>query len=171
MASRLLLSNDSTLGVGYHFDDRYVSFNPLANETSVHGNSAAVVQVFTVPAGASGTIVDFQIGVVTAAISASGWVSGTVDVTPRINSFAVMSTVPAILMAGSTGQAGRVFTGVSSVLNQALCTSGIVNAASNAFSADDQISYDYNARSVGSAAAGTSGKGLYAVLVARYNAT
>ncbi len=168
MASRLLLSNDGI--VGYAFDNRYPSLNILANETSVHGNSAAVVQWQQVPPGVTGTIVDFQIGVVTAGVSASGWVSGTVDVTPRINSFAVMSTVPAIALAGSAGQAGRVFTGTSSTLNQALCTSGVVNAASNAFSGGDQISYDYNARSVGSAAATTSGKGLYAVGVFRYNA-
>lgn len=170
---RVTLSNDFTYAQlpGEVYDDKYMSTNFLINETSAHGSSAAVQEGFL--ARYNGHIVDFQIGVVTPAVSASGFVSGTAEAQPRINSVAVMSTVPSIAMAPSAGQAGRFTTfGGNQSLSAATSTlvSGVVNAASAQFSAGDMIAYDWNARSVGSAAAGAAGKGLYSVLTVRYYA-
>lgn len=162
----LFLSNDA---VGYAYFDRFA--NPgFASEASAHGASTTLTEVFMVPPGFSGEILDVQLGVVLPAVSASGFVSGTVDATLRINSVAVCSTNPSITMAGSAGQAYRVFTyGVSGVAS-GLVTSGIVNTASAAFVAGDQISIDMNARSTGSAAAGAAGKGLFISVKYRYKA-
>lgn len=157
MADELVLSNDSA---GFQLAARTYVFNSVS-ETSVHGVSAAVVPLFQ--AQASGRISDFQIGVVLPAVSASGFVSGTVDATLRINSVACLSTNPSIAMAGSAGQAARAATNVSG----ALAVSGVVNVASGAVVPGDQVQMDYNARSVGSAAAGAAGKGFYATVTFR----
>lgn len=158
------LTNDSP---GYAFQDKYAFFG-FASESSAHGASTTMTEVFMVPAGLSGTIQDVGLGVVLPAVSASGFVSGTTDVTVRINSVAVCSTNPSIALAGSAGQAARTTTfGVGTT---AIATSAVVNAASNAFSPGDFIAVDMNARSVGSAAAGAAGKGLYGYVKYRYKA-
>lgn len=157
MADELVLSNASA---GYTLAARTYVFN-FASETSAHGVSAAVIPLFQ--AAGSGRISDFQIGVVLPAVSASGFVSGTVDATLRINSVACLSTNPSIAMAGSAGQAARIATNVSG----ALAVSGVVNVASGAVVPGDQVQMDYNARSVGSAAAGAAGKGFYATVTFR----
>jgi hypothetical protein len=161
------LTNDKA---GYAYFTRHANFG-FANEASAHGAAAiAVAEVFTVPGGFSGEIVDCQIGVVLPAVSASGFVSGTATAQVRINSNAIMSTQPAIAMAGSAGQAYRVATQFVSGIASGLVTSGIVNAASAAITAGDQISVDITANSAGSAAAGAAGKGFYGVITYRYKA-
>lgn len=162
MANRLFLSNDSTVsGGGIQPDEEVFSFGQ-ASETSALTGSATLQPLFI--AKSNGVIADVFVGVALPGVSASGWVSGTADATVRINSAAVCSTNPSITMAGSAGQASRKSTisggGVSAV----------VNVASAAFSAGDQISIDWNARSVGSAAATAAGQGFRGSVLVRYAA-
>ena len=163
MANRLLLSNDSTVSGGGIQPDEEVLFFSWAGESSAHGTLSATLVPLGV-AKANGVISDVFIGVVLPAVSASGFVSGTTEAQVNINSAAVCSTVPLINMAGSAGQAVRKST------NAGGGTSAVVNVASATFSAGDQISIDYNSRSVGSAAAGAAGKGFFAAVVVRYAA-
>lgn len=171
MPSRVLLSNDSTIsGGGIEYDEEVLYFS-FANESSATGGAGASATL--VPVGiakAAGTIADVFVGVVLPPVSASGFVSGTTIVNARINSAAVCSTTPSIAMAGSAGQAVRVATNMPANAASGLVTSAVVNAASAAFSAGDQISIDWNTISVGSAAAGAAGKGLYVGVKLRYNA-
>lgn len=157
--SEIFLSNSTA---GYDYDEEVFSF-AFANETSVHGTSAAVNSLVG-PMKRAGKISEVSIGVVKPATSASGFVSGTVTATMRINSAAVCSTDPAIVMAGSAGQAIRTNTNASGG------TSAVINPASAAFAKGDQLQYDFNARSVGSAAAGAAGTGFYLSVVVRYDA-
>jgi hypothetical protein len=162
MADRLFLSNDSTVSGGGIESDEEVLFFSFANESSALTGSA-----INVPLGiakANGRIADVFIGVVAPAVSASGFVSGTVDATVKINSATALSTNPAITMAGSAGAATRKSTIAGGG------TSAVVNVASANFSAGDAISIDWNARSVGSAAAGAAGTGLYLGVKLRYAA-
>lgn len=171
MAVRKFLSNDSTVSGGGLQWDEEVLFFQFANESSVHGGSNASATLVPVGAAkADGVISDVYVGVVLPAVSASGFVSGTLTFGANINSAAVCSTNPAIAMAGSAGQAVRVATNMPANAASGLVTSGVVNAASAAFSAGDQISIQWDSRSVGSAAAGAAGKGLYGAVVLRYNA-
>lgn len=164
MADGIILSNDTT---GFSYRDTKFEF-AFVSETSVHGNSVARMALGVWPfAATSGKIIDFGIGVVAPATSASGFVSGTVNATLRVNSGAVCSTNPSITMATSAGQAVRVNTFASTAANQALAISAIVNAASAQINPGDQIAMDYNAVSVGSAAAGAAGVGLYAYVLVR----
>ncbi len=164
MADGVILSNDVA---GYSYRDTRFEY-AFVSETSVHGTSGTRYALGAWPSGfGSGKVVEFGLGVVAPATSASGFVSGTVDATLRINSVAVCSTVPAIAMAGSAGQSARITTNASTTIQQALATSGIVNTASAQVNPGDQISMDFNARSVGSAAAGAAGVGLYAWAVIR----
>ena len=163
MANRLLLSNDSTVSGGGIQPDEEVLFFMWANESSAHGTLSATL----VPVGiakANGVISDVYIGVVLPAVSASGFVSGTTEAQVNINSAAVLSTLAAINMAGSAGAAVRKAT------NSGGGVSAIITTASAVFSAGDQISLNYDSRSVGSAAAGAAGKGLYAAVTVRYAA-
>lgn len=158
----IVLSNDAA---GYRFDTKFI-YQGFASESSAHGASTTLTEVFMVPNGYSGEITDIQLGVVLPAVSASGFVSGTVDATLRINSVAICSTNPSIAMAGSAGQAARTTTmGTGTV---GLITSGQVNTASASFVAGDQISVDMNARSVGSGAATAAGKGLFLAIKYRF---
>lgn len=162
MPSRIFLSNDGLPGVGgVTFDEEYFQFGQ-ASETSALAGSASLVPLFI--AKQNGVIADVVVGVALPGVSASGWVSGTVDATVRINSAAVCSTNPAINMAGSAGQATRKST------NSGGGVSAVVNVASAAFSAGDQISVDWNARSVGSAAATAAGQGFTGGVIIRYAA-
>jgi hypothetical protein len=161
MADRFFLSDDSANPAGIGYNEEIFTWN-VASETSVMNGSATLLPVGVMKQ--NGRIVDAFIGVVAPALSASGFVSGTIDATFRINSAEVLSTLPAIVMAGSAGQATRKST------NAGGGVSAVVNAASANFSAGDQISFDYNARSVGSAAAGATAKALYASVVVRYAA-
>ncbi len=156
MPANQFLSQDT---VGFTFDEETL-FISLANESSALTGSA-----IQVPAGIMkkpGRINNVFIGVGTPAVSASGFVSGTVDAQVRINSAAVLATLPAITMVGSAGAAGRRATNLGGG------TSAVVNQASAAFSAGAMISIDYNLRSVGSAAATAAGTGFYAGVVVRY---
>lgn len=169
MANRLFLSNDSTVsGGGIQPDEEIFTFS-FANESSVAVHSAQTLLPVGI-AKAAGVISDVFVGVVLPAVSASGFVSGTVGVQANINSAAVCSTSAKINMAGSAGQAVRVATNMPSNAASGLVTSAVINTASAAFSAGDMISINLDTFSVGSAAAGAAGKGLYAGVVVRYNA-
>ena len=160
MASSLFLSND-VAGFSYTEESFVYSF---ANEASVHGNSAAVVSLAG-PMTRAGKVVEVAIGVVKPATSASGFVSGTTTAALRINSAAVCSTDPLIPMAGSAGQAIRQNTNASGI-----GTSAVINPNSAAFAVGAQLAFDFNARSVGSAAAGAAGTGFYLNVKVRYAA-
>lgn len=169
MSQRIFLSNDTATSspniAGYQYDEE--TFQISVNETSVHGgaNFSAITQGMFI-AKANGTVVDVFLGVVNPALSASGFVSGTVNGTVRINSVDVCSTDPKIDMVATSAGVVRAATNKGSTG----ATSAVVNAASAAFSTGDQICYEYNTRSVGSAAAGAAGKGLYLGVVVRYSA-
>ena len=167
MADRFYLSNDA---VGYTTDDadHTIYANPLVNDTSAHGNSAGNV-AFVGPMPGAGKVTDFQIAVFRPAISASGFVSGTVDADLRLNSASILSTKPAIAMLAASAAIGAPYwTGGSYSAGQV--TKGVVNGASASFASGDFISYDYNARSVGSAAAGAAGIGCRAYATVRFSA-
>ncbi len=160
MASELFLSNDAA---GFAYLEETFTYN-FVSETSVHGNSGTRFSLGQVPR--SGKIVQFEIGVVAPAVSASGFVSGTVGATLRVNSAAVCSTDPTIDMAGSAGAAVRK----TSITSAAGIVPAAINAASAAVNKGDQLALDFNARSVGSAAAGAAGVGFYATVKVRYDA-
>ncbi len=162
MPSGLWLSNDTN---GFTYYDRHLEDLPLLNDTSAHGASAAMRTLFG-PMPRNGNIVDVGIAVARPATSASGFASGTIDLTLRINSAAVCSTNPAINMAGSAGQA--VYTATNA--GQATAVSAVVNTASSRFSTGNMLSYDWNARSVGSAAAGATGTGMAMWAIVRFDA-
>lgn len=158
MPSEIFLSNDAA---GFDYSEETFHYN-FISETSVHGVSATRIAGRMM--ARAGKVVSVAIGVVAPALSASGFVSGTVDATLRINSAAVCSTDPSIPMAGSAGAVGRKST------NAGGGVSAVVNPVSATFSKGDQLSLDYNARSVGSAAAGSAGVGFYATFRVRYDA-
>jgi hypothetical protein len=163
MADRLLLSNDADVGYAYA-EDIFSWATPL--ETSAHGFSAVNVPLVG-PMPRNGRVVDVILGVAQPALSASGFVSGTVIGNVRINSGAnICTTAPSIAMAATSATCIRkatndVTTGV---------TPAVLGLASAVFSAGDMIEVDYNAVSVGSAAAGAAGNGAYIAVVVRYDA-
>ncbi len=173
MADRLFLSNDGLTSAqipGYDFHEE-IRFFSLANESSALASSATLVPVFL--ADKPGRIVDFWIGVVTPAVSASGFVSGNVSATVNINSAAALSTPPAIIgPVGSAGAAGRQTTNTTftSAAGKPSPVSAVVNPLSANFSAGDMISINYNLQSAGSAAATAAGTGFYAAVKLRYAA-
>ena len=160
MPSELFLSNTAS---GYDYNEETFTYN-FHSETSAHGNSGTRFSLGQVPR--SGKIGQFEIGVVAPAVSASGFVSGTVGATLRVNSAAVCSTDPTINMAGSAGAAVRT----TSITSAAGVVPAAINTASAAVNKGDQVAIDYNARSVGSAAAGAAGVGFYATVTVRYDA-
>lgn len=158
MPANQFLSQDTA---GFAFDEETLYFmTPL--ETSAHGISATGVPVGILRK--PGRIQNVFIGVGTPAVSASGFVSGTVDANVRLNSATICTTLPSINMVGSAGAAGRRNTLVSA----SGVTPAVINPASNSAAAGTMISIDYNARSVGSAAAGAAGTGIYVGVVVRY---
>lgn len=157
MADKVLISNATTYG--YDYDDKLIHIAGTATGVSVHGAatmSALGQNVFV--AQANGRFTDVGLAAQRMALSASGFVSGTVLATLRINSVAVCSTDPSITMAGSAGAVGQ--TATNKTATGANAVSGIVNTASAAFSTGDIITVDWNTFSVGSAAATSSGIGL-----------
>tara|TARA_R110000868_G_scaffold4119_7_gene25019 strand:+ start:2717 stop:3199 length:483 start_codon:yes stop_codon:yes gene_type:complete len=158
MPSNTFLSQDAA---GVTYDEEVVIFAFAQESSALTGSAAASVPVKI--AHRAGRVVGCFIGVATPATSASGFVSGTVDAGVRINSAAVLSTNPSIVMAGSAAQAIRKST------NAGGGVSAVVNAGSAAFVAGAQISVDWNARSVGSAAAGAAGSGLIVGVLLRYD--
>jgi len=163
MADRLFLSNDDEKGY-WAQEDIFTWTTPL--ETSAHGFSAVNVPLVG-PMPRNGRVVDIILGVGKPALSASGFVSGLIDANVRINSGAtICTTAPAIATASTSATCVRkatndVTTGV---------TPAVLGLASAVFSAGDMIEIDYNARSVGSAAAGAAGTGAYLAVVVRYDA-
>ncbi len=173
MADRKILSNDTVtapLKQGLVADEEVFTFS-LANESSALTGSATLVPLTI--AKQNGRITDFVIGVVAPAVSASGFVSANVSATVNINSAACLSTVPVIYgPVTSAGAATRKVTNAvsASAAGNPAPVSAVVNQASANFSTGDMISLDYNLLSVGSAAAGTAGKGFYAMVRVRYAA-
>ena len=162
MPDKILLSNDAVRGYGY--DTKYITFPILANESSAHTTSAnTLIPIFTAPA--NGRVVDFFIDVVNVALSASGFVSGTVSADLRRNSATVLSTVPAI--TGPVATSALVVRQCTLGPSAANLQSAVVNQASAVFSAGDQFAINWTMQSGASAAAGASGKGFKATLVVR----
>jgi len=170
MASDLLfLSNDT---VGYNLTDAIGTkfANPFVNDTSALTGSAGNV-AFLGPMPLPGRVVDFGLAVFRPAISASGFVSGTVDATLRINSTAILSVNPSINMLTTSAAIGAPYTTqFAASYSAGQASAATINTNSAAFAKGDFISYDHNARSVGSAAAGAAGIGLRLYVVLRYNA-
>ena len=158
MADILSLANETA---GYNPEEEVYTY-AFVQENSVHGNSGANRSLFV--AKRNGRIVDVILGTVAQGVSASGWVSGTVTADVVVNSAAVCSTQPAIALAGSAGAVARKST------NNGGGTSAVLTAASANFSTGDHIAINYDARSVGSAAAGAAGTGLYVSVRVRYAA-
>lgn len=144
-------------------------FNPMLSETSAAtaATSAQLVPLFQ--AAHPGTITDCYVGVAATAVSASGFVSGTINANVRINSTTALSTLPSIPMAAASAATTRSMTN-NSLSSVATTVSAVVNTASATFNKGDQISIDYGVISAGSAAAGVSAKGVYVGVVIRYNA-
>ena len=189
-ADELFLTNDSQ---GSIFVEQTYYFGSLL-EVSAHGTAGVSVSgqdvfmngrpltTYNSALPPFGRIVDFGIGVVQPALSASGFVSGTTDAGVYINGAAVLSTRPSIPMlnvsAGASVSAGAttyVTTNTGTSKTNSITVSGapvsaIINTASAGFSVGDVISIDYNARSVGSAAAGIAGRGVYGFVTVRYGA-
>ncbi len=168
MPDEILISNDS---YGYTPADTRGNFATTL-VTSTLAASASGVLGFAVNAPAYfngsqafGRIIDFGIAVVKPALSASGFVSGTVDAGVYINGAAVMSTRPAIPMVALSAS-----TTTPRATNAGGGTSGVVNGASAAVSAGNIISFDYNGNSAGSAAAGVAGTGLTGWVTIRWGA-
>jgi hypothetical protein len=151
----IALTNDA---VGNSFREEIWWVAPVLNDTSAHGNSAGNMAIG--PAvNFSGRVVDFGIFVTKQAVSASGFMSGTIDALVRLNSASITSTNPTIpMVSGSATQQAAVATYVSGGFNGG--TSCVINNNSAVFSPGNYISFDYNARSVGSGAAAAAGTGL-----------
>ena len=170
LADRIVLSNDSTsAGGGIHPDEQMFFYNPQVSETSAAtgATSAQIVPLFI--AKAPGRVVDAFVAVAQTAVSASGFVSGTVNANVRINSATILSTQPAIPMAAASAANNRSRTN-NATTSLAATVSAVVNAASATFQQGDQISIDYGVISAGSAAAGLGVTGVSVGVVVRYAA-
>ena len=170
MADRIFLSNDSSgnavTGAGIWDDEQTFMFS--INETSVQGGaamSAGNLGLFI--AKQNGRITDVFVGAPSVALSASGFVSGTITAKVRINSATVCATVPAINMAAASAVLPNY---PSTNVGGTNCVSAVLTAASAAFSTGNAISIDWNTFSAGSAAAGQAGKGFYVGVRVRYAA-
>lgn len=165
MADKLFLSNDAVRGYG--FDVKYITLPILQNESSAHATSATtLVPVFTVPANAR--IVDFYIDTVQVALSASGFVSGTISADLRRNSASVLSTVAAI--TGPVATSALCVRQCTLGPSAANIQSAVVNQASALCSAGDQLAVNWTMQSGASAAPGAGGKGFKATVVLRMSA-
>ena len=170
LADRIQLTNDSTSsGGGIHADEQMFFYNPQVNETSAAtaATSAQLIPLFI--AKANGRVVDAFVAVAQTAVSASGFVSGTVLGNVRVNSATCLTTQPSIPMAAASAASNRSRTN-NSTNSLAATVSAVVNGASAAFSAGDQISIDYGVISAGSAAAGLAVTGVSVGVVVHYAA-
>lgn len=166
MADRLQLTNDTAQGGVYFDEDTFDFAIANATETSAHGASASNVPIAG-PMKANGRIIGFTIGVVANALSASGFVSGSVSAQVNVNSANAVSTNPAITVGATSAAIGRKF---SDKVGDANCQAAVLNPLSANFSTGDQISISYQLQSGGSAAAGAAGTGFYARVTVRYAA-
>lgn len=160
--SQLFLSNDA---VGTQFGEEIFRVN-LASTTSATATSA--VSIPAAVATKNGKIVGAWVALNNPALSASGFVSGTVSLTPRINSVAAFSIVPSIDMVATSALVVR--TNTLTAASAAGVVKGTINPLSAQFSAGDTISFDYNMTSAGSAAAGFAGAGFIGAITVRYDA-
>lgn len=167
----IVLTNDQF--TGYDGRKSTYTFN-WASDVSAHGaatTSGANVPIgpaFTVPLGSpGGRIVDFGIFVNRPALSASGFVSGTVTGSLRINSATVCSTTPIINMAANSAAAIPTLANVSATSTAAV-TPTVLNTNSCAWSGSAFLSFDYDTKSAGSAAAGAAGIGFRAYCVVQH---
>lgn len=162
MADKLFLSNDAVRGYG--FDVKYIPLAILANESSAHATSAnTLVPIWTAPA--NGRVVDFFIDTVQVALSASGFVSGTISADLRRNSASVLSTVAAI--TGPVATSALCVRQCTLGPSAANLQSAVVNGQSSLFSAGDQFAVNWTMQSGASAVPGSGGKGFKATLVVR----
>lgn len=162
MADKVLLSNDAVRGYGY--DVRDITLSILANESSAHATSAnTLVPIFTVPRNAR--VVDFFIDTVQVALSASGFVSGTISADLRRNSASILSTVPAII--GPVATSALCVRQCTLGPSAANIVSTVVNQASALCSAGDQLAINWTMQSGASAVPGSAGKGFKATVILR----
>ena len=165
MADKILLSNDAIRGYGY--DTREITLPILVNESSAHATSAnTLVPIYTIPRNAR--IVDFYIDTVQVALSASGFVSGTISADLRRNSASVLSTVAAI--TGPVATSALVVRQCTLGPSAANIQSAVVNQASALCSAGDQLAVNWTMQSGASAVPGAGGKGFKATVVLRFSA-
>lgn len=165
MADKLFLSNDATRGYG--FDVKYITLPILVNESSGHVTSAnTLVPLFTIPANSR--VVDFFIDTVQVALSASGFVSGTISADLRRNSASILSTVPAI--TGPVATSALCVRQCTLGPSAANIVSAVVNQNSALCSAGDQLAVNWTMQSGASAVPGSGGKGFKATVVLRMSA-
>lgn len=167
-ADRILLSNDSgSSGGGVHGDDQQFCYSPYASQTSSIGAASSITLVPMFVAKSNGRIVDAGVGLGTAPVSASGFISGAATMQVRINSTAALSTQPLATMVAASAATNY---NASNTQIATTNVSAVVNAASGAFSQGNLITIDWQTYSAGSAAAGLAGAGLDVWVTARYAA-
>lgn len=164
-ADEFFLSNTTA---GLDFNDRQFTFFKQDSETSVIAASSTN-QPGVGPMDRNGRVIGLFIGVSRAALSASGFVSATIDADLRINSGAnIMTTKPSIVMLAASATVALQRVATNYVSAHSAATAGVVNAASGVFSAGDMLEFDYNARSVGSAVPGLTQTGIYIGVTVRF---
>lgn len=168
---RILLSNDSTSsGGGIHQDEQEFVYNPAVSETSAATGATSAILVPLFIAKAPGRVTDIFVAVAQTAVSASGFVSGTVNADVRINSASITSTKPSIPVAAASAAQNRSRTN-NSTNSLAVTVSAVINGNSSHFAQGDQISIDYGVLSGGSAAAGVGSTVPSIGVLVRYDAS
>lgn len=167
----VILSNDA-VGTEY-FELSFPLVISGGTETSTGGRSggaSALVPVMQAPW--AGRIVDYGYGVTQLAVSASGYVSGTTTAGIFINGNPIMSASGALNMwAASTSATATARQFVNTLTTStAQFNPPQLNNQSTGFNQGDQISFNFNQVSAGSAAAGQTTTGFYGYVKLRRTA-
>lgn len=162
---RIFLSNDAGSQGGIYWDEDVFTF-AYAGTTSVHGASASNVSLAG-PMKANGIIQEFIIGVTNPALSASGFVSGSISANVKINGVSALTTLPSIAVATVSG----AVTFKATNQNVSGVVPAVVSPTLGVFSAGNFISIDTRTETAGSAAAGAAGTGLFVTCRVRYFAS
>lgn len=165
MAQRIFLSNDAGSQGGIYWDEDVFTY-AYAGTTSVHGASASNIALAG-PMKANGVIQEFVIGVTNPALSASGFVSGSISANVKINGVSAVTTMPSIAVASNS--ANVTFKATNQ--NVAGVVPAVLSPTLNVFSAGNFISLDVRTETAGSAAAGAAGTGFFAQVKVRYTAS
>lgn len=155
---RIFTTNDRDSNIaGKKYDLDYITSPVFINGASGATGSATNFVLGT--AKASGILQGFYITVNGPALSASGFISGSISATCRINSAAALASLPAVAgpASASGGFAWRVI-------------SGAVDPNSARVVPGDLITGDYVCQSGGSAAAGAAATGFTMTAILRYDA-
>jgi len=165
MAERIFLSNDAGSQGGIFWDEEVFTFS-YAGTTSAHGASASNVALAG-PMKSNGIITDFVIGVTNPALSASGFVSGSISANVKINGVSACTTMPSILRASDSANVTFKATNVPATG----VTPAVLSPTLSRFSTGNMLSIDTRTETAGSAAAGAAGTGLFVSVKVRYTAT